>query len=75
MGFNVAGYKTAKKATILMDKLGSEYQLSRNYKQTIFSKRRDISEELKGEIYMKMNKENEELQEQLRKNKDFQKYI
>lgn len=57
----------AKPALILMDRLGNEYQLSRIYKQTIFTKRRDISDEMKAEIYMKMNKENEEFQEQLKK--------
>jgi hypothetical protein len=74
-GFFLGGYLNAKKAIILMDKLGNEYQLSRIYKQTIFSKRKDLSEEMKGEIYMRMNKENEELREELRKNNKYSKYI
>jgi len=46
-----------------MDKMGSEYTMSRIYKQTIFTKRRDLSDELKAEIYLKMNKENEKIEQ------------
>lgn len=46
-----------------MDKMGSEYTMSRIYKQTIFTKRRDLSDEMKAEIYLKMNKENEKIEQ------------
>jgi hypothetical protein len=39
---------------VLLDKLGSEYLLSRQIKQKIFTNRKDISEELRAEIYLKM---------------------
>ncbi len=52
----------SKKAIVLIDRMGNEYQLSRIYKQSIFTKRKDISEEMKAEIYMKMNKEKENLE-------------
>ena len=56
-----------------MDKLGSEYTMSRIYKQTIFTKRKDLSDEMKAEIYMKMNKENEMISNQQQMNNS--KYI
>lgn len=65
LGFFLGGYRNSKKSIILMDKLGSEYSMSRIYKQTIFTKRRDLSDEVKAEIYMKMNKENKKLEEDL----------
>lgn len=61
----MGGYMNAKKAIVLIDKLGSEYQLSRIYKQTIFTKRKDLTEEMKAEIYMKMNSEREKLDKSL----------
>lgn len=51
----------AKHSIILYDKLGKDFELSRNTKQSIFNKRRDLSEVEKSEIYMKM-KENREKQ-------------
>ncbi len=44
---------------ILLDKLGDEYLLSRQIKQKIFTNRKDISEELRAEIYLKMQTEEE----------------
>ena len=58
-----------------MDRLGSEYTLSRIYKQTIFTKRRDLSEEMKAEIYMKMNEENKKLEEELKQSTNINRYI
>ncbi len=55
----------AKKAIVLIDRMGSEYQLSRIYKQTIFTKRKDLTQEMKAEIYMKMNQERERLEKNL----------
>jgi hypothetical protein len=65
-GFFWGNFVNSKKAIILLDKLGKEFQLSRNYKQTIFNKRRDLSEEMKAEIYMKLNRENDEFDKQLK---------
>ena len=45
---------------VLLDKLGNEYILSRQVKQKIFTSRKDISEELRGEIYMKLQMQNED---------------
>jgi hypothetical protein len=45
---------------ILFDKLGKEYILSRQVKQKIFSSRKDISDELRSEVYLKMQMDNEE---------------
>ena len=61
----MGGYMNSKKAIVLIDKMGSEYQLSRIYKQTIFTKRKDLTEEMKAEIYMKMNQEREKLDKSL----------
>jgi hypothetical protein len=63
-GFFIGGYRNSKPSLILMDKLGSEYTMSRIYKQTIFTRRKDLSDELKAEIYMKMNKENEKYEKE-----------
>lgn len=57
----MGGYMNSKKAIVLIDRMGSEYQLSRIYKQTIFTKRKDLTEEMKAEIYMKMNQEREKM--------------
>ena len=61
----MGGYMNSKKAIVLIDKMGSEYQLSRIYKQTIITKRKDLTEEMKAEIYMKMNQEREKLDKSL----------
>jgi hypothetical protein len=45
---------------ILLDKLGKEYLLSRQVKQKIFSSRKDISDELRSEVYLKMQQDIEE---------------
>jgi hypothetical protein len=73
LGFFIGGHLNAKKAVVLLDKLGNEYSLSRVYKQTIFSKRKDLPEELKAEIYMKMNKENEKLENSIVKKYGYDK--
>jgi hypothetical protein len=73
IGFFIGGQRNAKKAVVLLDKLGTEYSLSRVYKQTIFSKRKDLSEELKAEVYMKMNKENEILEKSIVKKYGYDK--
>jgi len=54
-----------KPSLIILDKLGKEYTLSRSTKQFIFTKRKDLSPELKAEIYMELNKKNEEIQSKL----------
>lgn len=56
---------------ILFDKLGNEYSMGRTYKQTIFNKRRDLSDEMKAEIYMKMNQEREKLEKEILKEKGY----
>ena len=55
----------SKQSIVLWDRLGREFELSRNVKQSVFSKRKDISTELKAEIYFKQNKKNEEFDEKL----------
>jgi len=54
-----------KPSLIILDKLGKEYILSRSTKQFIFTKRKDLTMEMKAEIYMEMNKRNEEIEKQL----------
>jgi len=66
-GFNFGAYMTCKTSLILMDKLGNEYLIGRLNKQTIFSKRKDLSDEIKAEIYQKMKKDNQEIKDQLKK--------
>ena len=56
-----------------MDKLGSEYTMSRIYKQTIFTKRKDLSDEMKAEIYLKMNQENQKYEQEVMKNSGLDK--
>ena len=48
-----------------MDKLGNDFELGRTVKQGIFGKRKDISEDLKAEIYMKMNEDKDKFHEML----------
>ena len=55
-----------KKTIITVDKLGKEFVISRNIKQIIFNKRRDLTDEMKAEIYVKLQKENEEIENKLR---------
>lgn len=47
----------AKYTIVELDKLGNEFELSRQAKQFIFSKRRDLSTEQKSEIYNLNNEE------------------
>lgn len=67
-----------KPSLVILDRLGREYSLSRSTKQFIFSKRKDLSMEMKAEIYMEMNKRNEEIEKQLsqrdKDNKTIQKF-
>ena len=67
-----------KPSLVILDQLGREYSLSRSTKQFIFSKRKDLSMEMKAEIYMEMNKRNEELERQMsqrdKENKTIQKF-
>lgn len=51
-----------KPSLVILDQLGKEYSLSRSTKQFIFSKRKDLSSEMKAEIYMELNKRNEEIE-------------
>ena len=56
------GYLLNVKSTIIaLDMLGKEYETSRQAKQFIFNKRRDLSSEQKSEIYAIQNKNNEEI--------------
>lgn len=52
---------------ILLDKLGKEYELSRYAKQSLFSRRKDISTETKAEVYFHLNKKNQEIEEAFKK--------
>jgi len=67
-----------KPSLVILDQLGKEYILSRSTKQFIFSKRKDLSMEMKAEIYMEMNKKNEEIDKQMNQrdleNKTIQKF-
>jgi hypothetical protein len=67
-----------KQSLVILDQLGKEYILSRSTKQFIFSKRKDLSMEMKAEIYMEMNKKNEEIDKQMNQrdleNKTIQKF-
>jgi hypothetical protein len=60
--------KSMKTNIILLDKLGKEYLLSRQVKQKIFTSRRDISDELRSEVYLKMQMENNEREKRFNKN-------
>ncbi len=67
-----------KPSLVTLDQLGKEYSLSRSTKQFIFSKRKDLSMEMKAEIYMEMNKRNEEIENEMghrdKENKTIQKF-
>jgi len=67
-----------KPSLVILDQLGKEYSLSRSTKQFIFSKRKDLSMEMKAEIYMEMNKRNEEIEKHMsekdKENKTIQKF-
>lgn len=67
-----------KPSLVILDQLGKEYSLSRSTKQFIFSKRKDLSMEMKAEIYMEMNKRNEEIEKEMsqrdKENKTIQKF-
>jgi len=67
-----------KPSLIILDQLGKEYILSRSTKQFIFTKRKDLTTEMKAEIYMELNKRNEELEKQInmkdKDNKTIQKF-
>ncbi len=58
-GFFCGNLMSMKVNIVLLDKLGSEYLLSRQIKQKIFTNRKDISEELRAEIYLKMQMDEE----------------
>ncbi len=72
-GFFIGGFRNSTKSLVLMDKLGSEYTMSRIYKQTIFTKRKDLSDEMKAEIYLKMNQENQKYEQEVMKNSGLDK--
>jgi hypothetical protein len=59
-GFFFGNLMSMKPNIILLDKLGKEYLLSRQVKQKIFSSRKDISDELRSEVYLKMQQDIEE---------------
>jgi hypothetical protein len=59
LGFFYGNLMSMKTNIVLLDKLGAEYLLSRQIKQKIFTSRKDISEELRAEIYLKMQTEEE----------------
>lgn len=67
-----------KPSLIVLDQLGKEYSLSRSTKQFIFTKRKDLSAEMKAEIYMEMNRKNEEIEKEInsrdKENKTLQKF-
>lgn len=48
-----------------MDKLGKEYEISRNIKESIFTKRKDLTPEEKAEIYSLQNNKNKLMQKEL----------
>ena len=54
-----------KPSLIILDKLGKEFSLSRSTKQFIFTKRKDLTTEMKAEIQMELNKKNEKLEKEL----------
>ena len=41
----------SKKSVIMLDRLGNEFNISRNTKQSIFTNRIDLTDEQKHEIY------------------------
>ncbi len=67
-----------KPSLVILDQLGKEYSLSRSTKQFMFSKRKVLSMEMKAEIYMEMNKRNEEIEKHMsqkdKENKTIQKF-
>jgi hypothetical protein len=67
-GFFFGNLMSMKPNIILLDKLGKEYVLSRQVKQKIFTGRKDISNELRNEVYLKMQMENEEKEKLYTKN-------
>ena len=50
-----------------LDKLGKEYELSRLVKQDIFDTRPDVNSDVRALYYMKQAKENEAIEEQLKR--------
>ena len=52
-GFSLGNLLNVRYAVTLYDKLGNEFEISRNAKQSIFNKRRDLTAIQKAEIYRK----------------------
>ncbi len=52
-------------AVILLDKLGNEFEISRNAKQAIFTKRKDLSAIEKAEIFSAQKEEVDKSVDQL----------
>lgn len=50
-GFSLGHLLNARYAVILLDRLGNEFEISRNAKQAIFTKRKDLNNIEKAEIF------------------------
>jgi len=58
-GFFLGALLNTKKSVVLFDKLGKEFEISRNTKQAILSKRKDLTEIEKSEIMQKHRQDND----------------
>lgn len=61
-GISFGSLWSIRPSVVELDKLGREFELSRQAKQFIFNKRKDLTPEQKSEIYSIQNAKNESIE-------------